>query len=368
MPNMKVVCKLSLQMLIFIFLFVCFIYFFMKDQMETFMKGRTTITRRVEEVNSMEFPTITICLDPATKLSVAKKYGFKNINDKFNIDVPNSNLSKVFDEITYGLDQDFFIRNYNGKQIHLGLNNIDAYLRAIKMPFFVEAIKTYNSGTCIKLDPRFQMVSTFYRLRLSIELSSNIKSEDKIDSVLFIFTSNNSWVNILHNIWPQYKPYKASIDFTKEYTHLLLQPEEVYFKEGTENSADCLKNLIENLNCSYPCTVTTLPGVPYCQNANEHKCIVKCLDTYKQHTNCYMTKKATIYNLNDRVENPYHEDKNTLKTDVYIAMNAMKKIIKEEVYVLTFQDLIGSVGGSLGLFFGFSFSAALFSVLNKLFQ
>ena len=48
----------------------------MKDQMETFMKGRTTITRRVETVKSLEFPTITICFDPATKLSVAKKYGF----------------------------------------------------------------------------------------------------------------------------------------------------------------------------------------------------------------------------------------------------------------------------------------------------
>ena len=43
------------------------------------MKGRTTITRRVETVNSLEFPTITICFDPATKLSVAKKYGFKGI-------------------------------------------------------------------------------------------------------------------------------------------------------------------------------------------------------------------------------------------------------------------------------------------------
>ena len=67
------------------------------------MKGRTTITRRVETVNSLEFPTITICFDPATKLSVAKKYGFKSINDKFLRDVPNVSLSKVFDEITYEL-------------------------------------------------------------------------------------------------------------------------------------------------------------------------------------------------------------------------------------------------------------------------
>ena len=57
-------------------------------------------------------------------------------------------------------------------------------------------------------------------------------------------------------------------------------------------------------------------------------------------------------------------DKNTLKTDVYIGITSMQK---EEVFVLTLQDLIGSVGGSLGLFFGFSFSAVFFHCLNKIF-
>ena len=31
--------------------------------------------------------------------------------------------------------------------------------------------------------------------------------------------------------------------------------------------------------------------------------------------------------------------------------------VKEEIYVITFADLIGSLGGSLGMFFGFSISA-----------
>ena len=95
MPRKKVICKVILQILIFLCLFACFIYFFMKDQMETFMKGRTTITRRVETVNSLEFPTITICFDPATKLSVAKKYGFNNYVQKFFSDVPNKTLPGV---------------------------------------------------------------------------------------------------------------------------------------------------------------------------------------------------------------------------------------------------------------------------------
>ena len=133
------------------------------------MKGRTTITRRVENVNSVEFPIVAICFDPATKLSVAKKYGFESHNDKFYRHVPNRTLPQVFNEISYGFHEDYTIRNYNGKKIHLGLNEIDAYWSSVKMQFQVEALTTYNFGTCIKLEPRFEMISQSYRLRLSFD-------------------------------------------------------------------------------------------------------------------------------------------------------------------------------------------------------
>ena len=368
MPRKKEVSKIILQMLIYTGLLVCFIYFFMKDQMDTFLKGRTTITRRVENVKTVEFPTITICLDPATKLSVAKKYGFKSHNHKFSKEVPNKTLPEVFDEITYGLNRDFSIINFGKEKskIKLGFNDVYGYWWT-KMPFFVEAIKTYNYGTCIKLEPRFEM-ENLYPIRLSIELSSTIENEDKIDSVIFLFTSNKSWVNIAENNWPQYQPLKVKVNMIQEYTHLKLQPVEEYFNEGKENTTECVKNLIESQNCSNPCTILTLPGIPYCQTVKDLKCGRNQVWHTQEYKSCYTTQKATYYNLNEQIENPYHEDKTTLKTDVYIIIHAMKKIIKEEVYVLTFQDLIGSVGGSLGLFFGLSFSGILFPCLNKFYM
>ena len=340
----------------------------MKDQLVTFMKGRTTITRRVENVNSVEFPTITICFDPATKLSVAKKYGIEKYSDKFNQDIPNRTLPQVFDEMSYGFDEDYSIRNYNGQKIHLGLNEIDAYHSTVKMQFQVEAIQTFNSGTCIKLEPRFEMVSiSSNRIRLSIQLSSIIGTKDKIDSVLFIFTSNRSWINISGGHWPQFKPLIVRVGLIREYTHLILQPEEEFFQDGKESTADCLKDFFDRQNCSYPCWVTTIPGVPFCPTTKEFKCVKQALRN-QEFLDCFMTKKATYYSLNERKENPYHKDKNTSKTDVNIGIKSMQKVINEEVFVLTLPDLIGSVGGSLGLFFGFSFSAVLFSCLKRLFQ
>ena len=367
MAQKRVISKNILKILVFSFLFGSFVYFFMKDQMETFMEGRTTITRRVETVKSLEFPTITICLDPSTKLSVAKKYGFKNYFQKFFNDVPNKTLPEVVDEMTYGFDQDYSIWNHDGKKIHLGLNNIDAALSSVKMQFQVDAIKTWDFGTCIKMEPRFEMVSPSYRLQLTIQLSSTINTEDKINSVLFIFTSNKSWVNVLNSDWPQFKPLKARVDMSKEFTQFFWQEEEEYFEHGTDQPADCLKELVEQQNCSVSCWASTIPGLPYCQTASEYSCVDPVWGTEK-YFNCFTTKEVTYYSLIDRIESPYHEDKNTMKTDVLIGIKSMQKVIIEDVFVLTLQDLIGSVGGSLGLFFGFSFSAVFFACINKIFQ
>ena len=84
-------------------------------------------------MKSLEFPTITICFDPATKLSVSKKYGFKTINDKFNVDIDNLTMHDIFDEVTYQMGSDYVIKNYNGPDIKLGLNQFNDYLNSQKL-------------------------------------------------------------------------------------------------------------------------------------------------------------------------------------------------------------------------------------------
>ena len=132
MPTKPVVLKILLQVSVFLILFTCFVFFFMKDQMAAFVKGRTTTTRRVEIAAEIEFPTIIICFDPPTKSSVAQKYGFQNHNEKFLVDLPNKNLTEVFDENTFGYNQDYVIFNqhYDGTQdtkIKTGLIDLDEY-------------------------------------------------------------------------------------------------------------------------------------------------------------------------------------------------------------------------------------------------
>ena len=374
MPTKKVVLKIFLEVFIFLILFTCFVFFFLKDQMAAFVKGRTTTTRRVENAAEVEFPTIIICFDPPTKSSVAQKYGFQSHNEKYSVNFPNKSLTDVFDENTFGYNQDYLIFNqhYDGTQdtkIITGLVDIDEYYTSKKLPFLVEPIRTYHSGKCTKLQPRFVMSEAPTRIRLSIQINeSNIVEEDKPEKILFIFASNVTWMGILDNIWPQFKPLKLKVDFRKEYTRLYLQPVEEYFQTGQDNPSECLQKMLQNQNCSTSCSVTSIPNVPPCKNVSKYKCVWSGIwSNIQGYHQCLMSKKAMTYILNDRIENGYHNVKNDSRTDVWIGMGSMKKVITEEVFVLTLQDLIGSVGGSLGLFFGFSFSAVFFHCLNKIF-
>ena len=107
------IVRYILKVLTFIILLVLFVYFFLKDQMMSFVKSRTTITSRMlENSPDIEFPTLTFCLLPATKLSITKSYGFQNDNEKFYKEIPNSTLHQRLDELTYQLNRDFEIRSF----------------------------------------------------------------------------------------------------------------------------------------------------------------------------------------------------------------------------------------------------------------
>ena len=49
----------------------------------------------------------------------------------------------------------------------------------------------------------------------------------------------------------------------------------------------------------------------------------------------------------------------------YVSTTSDTKQIIEEIDVITFAGLIGSIGGSLGMFFGFSLTSYLFFAIEK---
>ena len=66
-------------------------------------------------------------------------------------------------------------------------------------------------------------------------------------------------------------------------------------------------------------------------------------------------------------ENPFYGN-NNLSDELHVKVNYFykSKQIMEEIDVITLAGLIGSIGGSLGMFFGFSFTSYLSILIEKL--
>ena len=94
--NTKLVVRAIMLGILYLILMIIFALFYMHDQLIDFFEARTTITSRIVQAKSFEFPSLIVCMNPARKMSIAEKYGFKESNDVFYQDVPNSTLEKRY--------------------------------------------------------------------------------------------------------------------------------------------------------------------------------------------------------------------------------------------------------------------------------
>ena len=78
---------------------------------------------------------------------------------------------------------------------------------------------------------------------------------------------------------------------------------------------------------------------------------------------CNEKKKFLTFNGDLIKVSQYNPGNNDTAFQFHIS--SLTKEIKEEIDIITLSDLIGSVGGSLGMFFGFSMSASAFYFMEK---
>ena len=165
-------------------------------------------------------------------------------------------------------------------------------------------------------------------------------------------TSNTSWHGLALETWPQFRPTEISLDLDGKDTwkYVLLSRNTLLLaKNGVENTEDCLWNDILQTNCSRKCT-PYFHKLPNCTKGSEYHCIDKQLPSDVL-TRCMMKKRALKFRAKDSNVKFYTGHNSN---GVVMSMFASQQEIEEEVDVITLPQLIGSLGGSLGLFFGFS--------------
>ena len=327
--------------------------------MGDFIARRATTTSRLEQVTESEFPTITICMDPPLKPSVASKYGFKWELDLHMIDVPNTTLLEKMEALSYMIDKDFSIKITTKDELHA----VDLKVGSNKR-FFIEPVITFKHGICYKMKPNFKVTNRSVDITFQIQFKMMDDDSDLPNHFVVYFTSPNTTLNVATNIWPQYAPGKVKVPSNNRKISIITYDRaiEYTFKTGVLNSSECIAKVIRESPCKNKCCSTSGCPLPLCNSYTDFDCI---WGRNKLWQTCLLQKQAVAYlpELNEYTAYDYNFV--APGTFMIVSTTDTKQII-EEIDVITFSGLIGSIGGSLGMFFGFSITPYLSFLIEKI--
>ena len=353
--------KFIIQCILYLILLIVFVNFYLIDEMVNYAKGSTTLSSRTEKVEYLAAPYMTICLEPPFKTSILKKYGLsqstKHIKDLFKALRELKNLT-IYENFSYKHEIDFNIR-------------LEVLKNGSKVPeeieFGIQKIVT-TRGLCHLIKYNVNVSTNDDMIRLSY--SSKVPDYDTPEYAKILLSSPNGWYGIVLDDWPFYDPTILKIPFeklqAKRWTAKVSQTDYQYMT-GTNNFEECLleqikRNSVCKTKC-YPLVFNFLPNFTLC-SPDEISCMHNLLTIQRKYRyECLQAKKIIQYKASF---NPTF-NLNSNESDFLFVFFFDKgtKDIKEEVLIVTTASFIGSVGGSLGLFLGFSFFNYLSGIINK---
>ena len=183
---------------------------------------------------------------------------------------------------------------------------------------------------------------------------------------MMIFTSNDSWHGIFADDWPTFEPTRVYFDLTQPNIELKMHTIKHTFQKGVESSFECLNNMAKTFNCSHVCSYITFGSLPLCKTSVEFYCnFVQMFVNGKSDLNKCLSPKETLtfstYTLAPQIYEPQSK-----VTKVTIKLHYVTMEVREELDVITTVEFIGNFGGSMGMFFGFSFASPLLLGLNQM--
>ena len=377
MRDRSTIIKIFVKGILFCILLTFFMAFYFVHQTGEFLKGSTTFTSRHVRVKHFESPVLILCFNPAYKPS---KTGNHTMNlaylfDDSSFELPiGTTFDQFIEDMSYILNKDFEIElgheksGLSNKKLNLGLNFYNGF--QIK----ISKIKTMTYGLCHMLESDWKInITEGFQLNVTYEKLSNI---DKPKELIAFVAARESWYGIISETWPYVRPNKKTLQFNSSNTFWFdMYVTKVTYRDGLDDISECITQWTKTINCNPICKpffLSFLNLEPPCQSMNNTRCIytkgfANSNQDYFNYKKCLKPKTTKNYNSDlIYVTDQVHHVENTISMIFTFKSDEMD--VQEETLMIGLPSFIGSIGGSLGLFLGFSCFTFCSNILDKLHQ
>ena len=250
----------------------------------------------------------------------------------------------------------------------------------------MEKLATLFHGNCYKVTPKTSSWNGVW-IYMVTSFDKSIP-EEILPSVELFQSSEENSNGVIMDSWEDGKVFALYAEKNTDFYPIIRPEKYIYDKSKakcrTESFYECYTSVIVSTkfekygNCSRKCIPAALPylgslNIPICKTKEDHDCNLNLLDKYLEEITIEMCPKAcsvlqyseTVI-MGDRHKMFRPNGSDYLRRFSYELGKLQNVIVHEEYLIYDFIGVIGSAGGTLGLFIGFSFINVIDSIVSFL--
>ena len=361
----------------------------MVDCFKKFANESTYFEVSSKEKQHVESPTLTFCFGPGYKQDVMDKYNLTTLSfhtKTEGIRHSTKTISELYNEVTYHIGSDFYltiqeqrIGNFNFTEV--GTKSFSLEDMAT-MNLTLDSILTGN-GICHRLAISTDKIGFFY-----LFFQVTIIDQSIPDFLETIITSNQNSYGIIYGLWTEGKVLRIESNFgSKVSPSVRLNMKKTEYLPKTSKCSmnkfyyECLATLLYQQNHTNSCSKACLPYFlkdfsklngnlsnlsSICDSFEEQMCrnleLAKVIR--KSYEVCQVSCKQSTYEA--QIRNMHYNVENPNQANLYLIFSSLNILEEKETLAFGVIQMVGYVGGTLGLFIGFSFYGLFSYPLEKL--
>ena len=370
---------LVVKAVIFMALLAIFCVLCLPTVMRLYSEKFSIIAKLSKTADKVEVPTISICTGWKTSImdeyKITSGFLWTPSSNESNLQT-DATIRNVYSDVTYKLNKDFAIGLFEGapkepKSLKVGMNEI--VTGKILTKYDVKEISTPTYGMCYIIIPSEIFMTPYVDYLTVLVAKNSTLNKDKIDEVMVQISSNDTFPTIMDSA-PAIDNEVISMEFDLQNKDKLLFID--YSEENTEYISDCSEMAFfkcwatkiqesEEFKCPKKCVAlayqsmmdTIDHNLSTCETDTEQYCMVgpEGLETImKLKSNCQKQCKNKGSKLVIR-KSEYAYPHQLGSIQIAVELRILPEIVYFKEYLI-FDELgmLVSIGGSLGLFLGFS--------------